>query len=316
MAPGHALWWWWSSSPSPFLLAAAVVFPLILLLQRHYLRRATPRHGPCLPPSPPRLPIIGHLHLVGFLPHVNLRNLAVKYGARDYMLIHFGSMPTLVVSSPRAAEAVLRTHDHALASRPPYPVTDALFAGTPDIAMAVYGEQWRQARKLLTTHMLTVKKVQSYRPGREEEVRTAMAKLRRAAAASDTVDMSDLLYSFTTGLMYRAVSGESDDGRNRRIRELLDATVKLVGGFYPESFFPWLGHVGAVRRATCARAEKVKQRWNELFDAVIDDAGKPRPAKQQEPEGFIRVLLSHQHEHGLPREHIKGMLIVIKQQLN
>uniref|UniRef100_J3MPM9 Cytochrome P450 n=2 Tax=Oryza brachyantha TaxID=4533 RepID=J3MPM9_ORYBR len=176
--------------------------------------------------------------------------------------------------------------------------------------MAVYGEQWRQARKLLTTHMLTVKKVQAYRPGREEEVRTAMARLRWAATANDTVvDMSDLLYSFTTGLMYRAVSGESDDGRNRHIRELLDATVKLVGGFYPESFFPWLGHVGAVRRATYARAEKVKRRWNELFDAMIDDAGKPTPAKQRQPEGFIRQLLSHQRDHGLPREHIKGMLI-------
>uniref|UniRef100_A0A0D9X3I9 Cytochrome P450 n=1 Tax=Leersia perrieri TaxID=77586 RepID=A0A0D9X3I9_9ORYZ len=308
MAPGHTLYCSSSSLPLTFLLAAAAA-AVFLLLQRYIFRRPeTPRgHVPRLPPSPPRLPIIGHLHLIGFLPHINLRDLAAKHAAGDYMLLHLGAMPTLVVSSPRAAEAVLRTHDHAFASRPPYSVTDALFSGTPDIAMAVYGEQWRQSRKLLTAHMLTVKKVSSYRHGREDEVRNAIAKLRRSAASDAVVDMSELLYSFTTGIMYRAVAGEpSDDGRNMRIRELLDATVNLVGGFYPESFFPWLG---VLRRVTCARAEKVKRRWDELFDAVIDDAGKPSAARRHDPEGFVRILLSLQHEHGLPREHIKGMLI-------
>ncbi|XP_037470621.1 indole-2-monooxygenase-like [Triticum dicoccoides] len=122
-----------------------------------------------LPPSPSALPIIGHLHLLGSLPHVSLRSLARKHGP-DVMLLRLGAVPTLVVSSPRAAEALLRTHDHVFASRPHSMVTDILMYGSSNIGFAPYGQGWRQARKLLTNHMLSVRKVQSFRSAIMEEV--------------------------------------------------------------------------------------------------------------------------------------------------
>jgi hypothetical protein len=122
-----------------------------------------------LPPSPPALPIIGHLHLVGSRPHVSLRSLARKHGP-DVMLLRLGAVPTLVVSSPRAAEAVLRTHDRVFASRPRSVVADIILYGSCDVAFAPYGEYWRQARKLMTTHLLSAKRVQSFRGAITEEV--------------------------------------------------------------------------------------------------------------------------------------------------
>jgi hypothetical protein len=89
------------------------------------------------------------------------------------MLLRLGAVPNLVVSSPRAAEAIMGTYDHLFASRPPSKIAEVLLYGSSsDIAFSPYGEHWRQARKLVTTHLLTVKKVQSYRDARQQEVTT------------------------------------------------------------------------------------------------------------------------------------------------
>jgi len=86
------------------------------------------------------------------------------------MFLRLGSVPTLILSSPRAAEAILRTHDHVFASRTASTVSDDLLYGSSDIVFAPYGEHWRQIKKLATTHLFTVKKVHSYGRARKEEV--------------------------------------------------------------------------------------------------------------------------------------------------
>ena len=158
---------------SPLVLAQCLlllVVPLLLLLHYYASRRSRSnrRHGSScsddkqqLPPSPPGLPIIGHLHLIGDLPHVSLRDLSAKHGRDGLMLLHLGAATTLIVSSPQAAETIMRTHNHVFASRLVSTVSDDLMYGSSDIAFSPYGEHWRQARKLVTTHLLTVKKVHS-----------------------------------------------------------------------------------------------------------------------------------------------------------
>ena len=56
------------------------------------------------------------------------------------MLLRLGAIPTLVVSSPSAAKAVLRTQDNVFASRPPFTIGDILYTGSTNIANAPYGE--------------------------------------------------------------------------------------------------------------------------------------------------------------------------------
>jgi len=156
-----------------------LVVPLLLLLHYYASQRSRSRRRGNgdgddkvqLPPSPPGLPIIGHLHLVGGLPHVSLRDLSAKHGSSDgLMFLRLGSVPTLILSSPRAAEAILRTHDHVFASRTASTVSDDLLYGSSDIVFAPYGEHWRQIKKLATTHLFTVQKVHSYGRARKEEV--------------------------------------------------------------------------------------------------------------------------------------------------
>ncbi|KAE8780411.1 Cytochrome P450 71C4 [Hordeum vulgare] len=286
------------------------LLPLLLLSLHHWFTRKTGSTGKRLPPSPPALPIIGHLHLIGALPHVSLRGLAKKHGA-DVMLLRLGAVPTLVVSSPCAAQAVLRTHDHLLASRPPSVVSDIIMYGSSDIAFAPYGEYWRQARKLVTTHMLSDNKVQYFRSAAMEEVSMAMAKINEAATGGGTVDMSELLNSFSNDMVCRIVSGKFSlkDGRSKLFRELMNDTSRLLGGFNLEEYFPALGRVGVLKRMVYAKAERARNRWAELLDKVIDDrVSKGKSASQHKDGDFVDILLSVQQEYGLTREHMKALL--------
>ena len=260
--------------------------------------------------------MIGHLHLVGSLPHVSLRDLARKHG-QDIMLLRLGAVNTVIVSSPRAAEAVLRTHDHALASRARSPVADIIFYRCSDVAFAPLGDHWRQARKVLTAHMLSARKVHSFRNYREEEVRIAVAKIRAAASCAGTataaaVDMTEHLGSYMNDVVCRAVLGRHhrNDGRNKLIGELVGINISLLGGFNVEDYFPSLAMSDVFTGIVCRGAKRVRKRWDELLDKLIDEHGRHREQEDDASADFIHVLLSLQEEYGLTTYNVKAILVV------
>ncbi|RCV34374.1 hypothetical protein SETIT_7G155000v2 [Setaria italica] len=318
------------AAPQAWLL---LLFPLVLLLlarsfslarwfrangardRRQQRKELDDDHR--LPPSPPALPVLGHLHLVGSLPHVSLRNLARKHGM-DLMFLRLGAMPVLVASSPRAAEAVLRTHDHVFASRPQSLVAEVIMYGPSDVGFAPYGDYWRRVRKLVTTQLLSVKKVQSFRHAREEEVGRVMAKIGEAAAAGVAVDVGDLLSSYTNDLACRAVMGNCSsfhtEGRNKLFRELVSDTSPLLGGFNIEEFFPFLARFGVLSKVVRAKSERLRRRWDELLEPLIDDHERQydapaAAASDAKGYDFIHVLLSVREEYGLTREQMKALLL-------
>ncbi|CAL5035403.1 unnamed protein product [Urochloa decumbens] len=300
------------------VVSLLVLCPLLLLLARFATTgKATTSRERLLAklPSPPtRLPVIGHLHLVGSLPHVSLRDLVERHGHGGLMLLRLGAVPTLVVSSPRAAQAVLRTHDHAFASRKGSAVTDILFYGSSDIAFSPYGEHWRNIRKIVTTQLLTVKKVRAYRFVREHEVRLVMEKTGEAAAMGKAVDLSGLLLFFTNEIMCNIVSGKlfmEEGRRNKLFRELTEANSKLLGGFNLEDYFPSMGRLGVVRKVVCAKAKKVSKRWDDLLDRLIDGHDSKSVANHGDEKisDLIDVLLSIQQQYGLTRDNVKAILV-------
>ncbi|VAH25092.1 unnamed protein product [Triticum turgidum subsp. durum] len=299
-------------SPSPqaaLVVSLLLVCPLlVLLVARRFgtpstatvTARAREDQLSKLPSPPSRLPIIGHLHLVGPLPHVSLRDLAAEHGRDGLMLLRLGAVPTLIVSSPSAAQAVLRTHDQVFASRAYSPVTDILFYGSTDVAFCPYGEHWRQVKKIATTHLLTNKKV-----------RLVVAKIREAATTGIAMDMSDLLNAFANDIVCHAVAGKSfrKQGHNKLFRELVEANSSLIGGFNLEDYFPVLVKLDFIKRMVCAKARKVNKMWDKLLNSLIDEHAR-RPASEQggEESDFIDVLLSIQQEYNLTRDHIKAQL--------
>ncbi|KAH9617608.1 hypothetical protein KSS87_014609 [Heliosperma pusillum] len=86
------------------------------------------------------------------------------------MHLRIGEVPTIVISSAELAKDILRTHDTNFANRPELLAGKVMYYGCSDIGLAPYGEYWRQVRKIATVELFTVKRVQSFRVMREEEV--------------------------------------------------------------------------------------------------------------------------------------------------
>ena len=76
-------------------------------------RRRRRRYGN-LPPSPPAVSFIGHLHLLKPSVHRYLQSLSQKYG--PIFSLRFGSQLVVVVSSPSAVEECFTKND-----QPPSP---------------------------------------------------------------------------------------------------------------------------------------------------------------------------------------------------
>ncbi|OEL33726.1 indole-2-monooxygenase, partial [Dichanthelium oligosanthes] len=266
-------------------------------------------------PSPPvKLPIIGHLHLLGALPHVSLASLAAKHGP-DLMLLCLGAVPTIIVSSPRAAEAVLRTHDHVFASRPRSMISDIIMYGATDSCFAPYGENFRKARKLVTMHLLNDRKVRSQRPAREEEVQLVMDKLHEGQGSFCGHERGAALVRQRHCLSRRVGQFSREEGRNKLFRELNDNNAALLGAFNIQDCFPSLARLELLDKVVCAKAKRVRKRWDQLLDKLIDDHTtrsvrcEDGAEGEQEDNDFIDVLLSLQKEYGFTRDHLKAILI-------
>uniref|UniRef100_A0A6N2KGN2 Reverse transcriptase Ty1/copia-type domain-containing protein n=1 Tax=Salix viminalis TaxID=40686 RepID=A0A6N2KGN2_SALVM len=81
-------------------LYSLFVFFLLVLSFKFLL--PTGKKSKNLPPTPPSIPIIGHLHLLKQPIHRTLENLSRKYG--PIVFLRFGSRSVIVVSSPSLAE--------------------------------------------------------------------------------------------------------------------------------------------------------------------------------------------------------------------
>ncbi|ONI33502.1 hypothetical protein PRUPE_1G428800 [Prunus persica] len=85
-------------------LAMVIIFTFLVKLS---ISKITQKHKKNLPPSPPSLPIIGHIHLLKQPMHRTLQDLSQNLGK----ILRCGSRKVLLVSSVLAAEECLTKHD-------------------------------------------------------------------------------------------------------------------------------------------------------------------------------------------------------------
>ncbi|KAF7806018.1 cytochrome P450 71A26-like [Senna tora] len=222
-----------------------------------------------LPPSPPKFPVIGNLHQLGTCPHRALQSLAQKYG--PMMLLHFGKVPVLVVSSADGACDVMKTHDLVFSNRPRRRVADILLYASKDIASAQYGEYWRQIRSIGVLHLLSNKRVQSLRGVREEETKIMMESLEHSASRNLEVNLSEEFSKVTNDIICRVALGRKYSGgeRGKKFQKLLVDFGEVLGTFDVGDYIPWLEWLSNMS-GLYNKGNRVAQELDQFFDEVIE----------------------------------------------
>ena len=195
-------------------------------------------HGRRQPPGPVGLPVIGHLHMLGKLPHRSLYKLSQKYG--PIMSIRLGSVPTIIVSSPSAAELFLRTHDTVFASRPNAQAAEYLSYGSKGMAFSKYGSYWRSVRKFCTMELLSVAKIDSMARLRREELGLLVQSLKVAARTREVVDFSEKVARLIEDMTCRMLFGKSRDERFD-LSKIIHELAEIAGAFNVADYVPFLG---------------------------------------------------------------------------
>ncbi|CAH8336031.1 unnamed protein product [Eruca vesicaria subsp. sativa] len=266
-----------------------------------------------LPPSPPSLPVIGHLHLFrSALCHKSLKNLSSKYGP----LLHLRAfnIPIVVVSSGSMVNEVLRNHGLNFASRQSGSVfEESLFCGVSGFTSAPYGEYWRFMKKLLVTKLLGAHSLDRTRLIREEEVKTFRAILFDKAVKKEAVEVEKEMMKLTNNSICMMIMGKRCSGENgeaERIRELVTKTIGLMKKIVIAITVGKL-----LKKVGISLFEKEFMQVSRSFDEIIEKilVEHEENPKKDEDKDMMDVLLEvcadENAEFKITRNHIKSLLV-------
>jgi cytochrome P450 len=269
------------------IIAVAVAVLLVVLSKLKSFLSAKPKLN--LPPGPWTLPVIGSLHHLGTNPLIyrTMSVLAHKYG--PLMLFQLGEIPLLVVSSPEAAQEVMKTHDTLFADRWANPTLATFTYNKTDLVFSPYGERWRQLRKIFVLELLSATRVRSFRSIRDEEV----TRFVRNVAASAAMDLSQEISRFMNDTFARECVGSRCRQQDEYLLALHEA-IHQTSGLSIADLFP-SSRVMRMLGSTPRKALECRDRIQHILEQIIQE--KKKEAMDHDDKSILGVLLRLQKEN-------------------
>ncbi|CAN1258623.1 Geraniol 8-hydroxylase [Linum perenne] len=251
------------------------ILTTLAILGRFFASR-TPAN---LPPGPPRLPIIGNLHILGDKPHQSLANLAKIHG--PLMSLKLGQVITIVASSPSVAREILQTHDQVLSNRQltlAFCASDHHKFGIPLLPM---GSKWRNLRKVCSTYLFATQKLDSNQDLRSKKIQNLLESVRRNAYEGKAVDIGGEAFRATlSAISMTVLSLDLTDEGSEYVTEFKEVSWGIMdesGKPNLGDYFPVLGFMDlqGIQRRMRTHSTKMLN----LFGRVIEERLKKRQSE-------------------------------------
>ncbi|KAL2932071.1 Isoflavone 2'-hydroxylase [Bienertia sinuspersici] len=264
------------------------------------------KHGKTPPPSPPSLPIIGHLHLLKNPKiHRSFQQISLHYGS--IFSLNLGIFPCIVISSPSAVEECFTKNDVILANRPRVLVGKHLHYEWTTLGAAPYGPLWLNLRRLTTQELFSANRMQSFACIRLEEVRSLVKGLFgsnkqdfvKVEMASKFSGLSlNILTRMLTGKRYYFSENETDnnDDENMNNQEegkkfigIMREVFEISGVSNLVDCFPILRWFNIERKMVA-----IKNKMDTFLNHLIEECRKNKNGCEANETAFIYKLLNLQ----------------------
>ncbi|KAJ4837529.1 hypothetical protein Tsubulata_022423, partial [Turnera subulata] len=208
---------------------------IVYILFKFFLN-ASKKHKINLPPSPPALPVIGHLHLLKRPIHRSFENLSQKYGPIFYLKL--GVRRAVVVSSPSAVEECFTKNDVVFANRPHTVTGKLLTHNYTTMGSAPYGDLWRNLRRIGAVEIFSATRLNNFLSIRKDEVKMLLRRLHRASGHGFAkVEVRPMLVDLTFNIIMRMVAGKRYYGEDlneveeaKQFKDVINEYFRVGGG--------------------------------------------------------------------------------------
>ncbi|KAL8482690.1 hypothetical protein ACS0TY_025648 [Phlomoides rotata] len=181
-----------------------------------------------------------------------------------------------------------------------------------------YNSYWREVRRIISSHLFSIKKIQSFRPIREDEISRLIAKISSFSSSNKVVNLIEVSMALASTLMCRTAFGKRYDERGSEIRrfdELLhDAQAILAASLLSDHIpiFSWNDKVTGLIN----RVERTCRNLDSFYQEIIDEhLGAKREKDFGEEDDILDVLIKLKEDESssvvFTWDHIKALLMDI-----
>ncbi|KAL4309657.1 hypothetical protein GQ457_01G006950 [Hibiscus cannabinus] len=230
------------------------------------------------------------------------------------MHLQLGELSHVVVSSPEVAKEVMKTNDINFANRPFLLVAEIIWYNISDIAFAPYGASWRQLRKICTLELLSMKRVQSFRSIREEQVSSFIRSI--FSTTGSEINIGEMLCKLSYNItLSTAIGGRCK--QHETFISIVRKVLKALHGFTISDLFPSIKLLPVITGMR-SKVKRLHHDLDTMLESIIEEhrASNANPKNGDDvTDDLVDVLLNFQ-DHGdrefpLTTDSIKAVLLDI-----
>ena len=299
------------------------LIPTVLIWARFFkYDGAKSRH----PPTPFRLPIIGHLHLLKPITHQALYKLSLRYG--PIYRIFLGSVPSFVVCSPHIAKEFLRTNEKAFSNKTQNIAARTLIFGSKeldgskelytsnDLLFAPYGRHWTFIKKIVMSHLLNKATIDLHASVRHDESNRFLKTLSQTAKDGKSLNLSGELMKLINNMVMRMIIGKrwmDDERKERDVIKLISDVCEVVGTFNPSDYIQFCKIIDF--KGYGKKFKDIRSRVDTMIEKVIEEHEEARKHNDTvEEKDLLDILLDIQQDENmeikLSTVNIKALILV------